>query len=228
MSGEIRLQALTGRTNVKGPIYDKNGLVWDGASSVDVDTLTDAEWVATMVACPEKLTSDGTGTGLYLGDKPAGLPDDIYSVVFYDDVTPSPDDPYIGTQDDFLEYLTDRTGFKLASDGLDLVTAWTTDITGSLSGSVGSVAGNIGGNVVGSVASVTAKTGYALASSGLDAVLIDGKTLPAALQIIGAVVAGEITTAGEVVEIFLGLDGVTTRVSVTVDTEGNRSNVADS
>lgn len=58
--------------------------------------------------------------------------------------------------------VSDKTGFKLASDGLDLVTAWTVDITGSLSGSVGSVTGavgsvtgNVGGNVVGSVGSVT-------------------------------------------------------------------------
>ncbi len=35
--------------------------------------------------------------------------------------------------------LTAITGAKLASDGLDLVTSWTVDITGDLSGSVGSV-----------------------------------------------------------------------------------------
>lgn len=49
-----------------------------------------------------------------------------------------------------------KTGYKLAADGLDLVTTWTVNITGSLSGAVGSVTGNVGGNVVGSVASVTA------------------------------------------------------------------------
>ena len=39
------------------------------------------------------------------------------------------------------EVVSDKTGFKLASDGLALVTSWTVDITGSLSGSVGSVNG---------------------------------------------------------------------------------------
>lgn len=37
--------------------------------------------------------------------------------------------------------VSDKTGFKLASDGLALVTTWTVDITGSLSGSVGSISG---------------------------------------------------------------------------------------
>jgi len=52
----------------------------------------------------------------------------------------------------------DKTGYSLASDGLDLVTAWTVNITGSLSGSVGSVTGNVGGNVTGSVGSISGVT----------------------------------------------------------------------
>ena len=47
--------------------------------------------------------------------------------------------------------VSDKTGFSLASDGLDLVTAWTVGLTG-----------NITGNLSGSVGSVTTKTGYAL------------------------------------------------------------------
>lgn len=61
--------------------------------------------------------------------------------------------------------VSDKTGFKLASDGLALVTSWTVDVTGnitgslsgsvgSVSGAVGSVTGNVGGNVTGSVGSV--------------------------------------------------------------------------
>jgi len=68
--------------------------------------------------------------------------------------------------------VSDKTGFKLASDGLALVTSWTVGITGnitgnlsgsvgsvtgavgSVTGAVGSIAGNVGGNVVGSVGSV--------------------------------------------------------------------------
>jgi hypothetical protein len=52
---------------------------------------------------------------------------------------------------------------------------------------------------------------------------IDGKTIPQALQIIGAVVAGTITDAQTGTEIFHGLDGSTVRVTVTVDSSGNRS-----
>lgn len=55
--------------------------------------------------------------------------------------------------------------------------------------------------------------------------LVDGKTITAALQIIAAVTAGKITTAGAADEIFLGLDGLTTRVTATVDVSGNRNPV---
>lgn len=69
------------------------------------------------------------------------------------------------------------------------------------------------------------KTGFSLASTGLNSVLIDGKTLPAAVQIVSAIVAGKVTGAGTGTETFKGLDGATTRVVVTVDSSGNRSGV---
>lgn len=77
----------------------------------------------------------------------------------------------------------------------------------------------------GVVVAAASKTGYALSATGADAVLVDGKTLPAALQIIGAVVAGKISGAPAGPEVFLGLDGVTTRVTVTADSDGNRTSV---
>lgn len=52
---------------------------------------------------------------------------------------------------------------------------------------------------------------------------VDGKTLQEALQIIAAVLAGEIIDAGTGTETFKGLDGSTDRVVVTVDAQGNRS-----
>ena len=55
--------------------------------------------------------------------------------------------------------------------------------------------------------------------------LIDGKTIVAALKIDSAILAGKISGAGTGTEIFVGLDGVTTRVTVTVDTSGNRTAV---
>lgn len=102
----------------------------------------------------------------------------------------------------------------------------TMDISGNLSGSVGSVTGAVGsvaGNVDGTVASVVTKTGYSLISTGLDLVLIDGKTLPVATQIIAAACIGIISGAGTGTEVFKGLDKTTTRATVTVDGSGNRS-----
>lgn len=58
---------------------------------------------------------------------------------------------YVATNGDKTGYtatVSDKAGFKLASDGLALVTAWTVgitgNITGNLSGSVGSVTGAVG------------------------------------------------------------------------------------
>jgi len=62
-----------------------------------------------------------------------------------------------------------------------------------------------------------------LQAGGLNNVLIDGKTLPASLQIIGAVLAGNTSGAGTGTEVFKGLDGATTRATDTVDASGNRS-----
>lgn len=72
---------------------------------------------------------------------------------------------------------------------------------------------------------LTDKAGFALSSSGVDLILIDGKTLPAAVQIIAAICAGQVSGAGTDTEIFVGLDASTTRVTVTADSAGNRSAV---
>lgn len=56
-------------------------------------------------------------------------------------------------------------------------------------------------------------------------VMVDGKTHAEALQIIAAMVAGKLSGSQTNTEIFVGLDGVTVRATVTVDSQGNRSNV---
>ncbi len=67
-----------------------------------------------------------------------------------------------GRMRSIAEVVGDKTAYKLASDGLSLVTSWavgiTGNITGNLSGSVGSVTGNVGGNVTGSVGSIAGVT----------------------------------------------------------------------
>ena len=64
-----------------------------------------------------------------------------------------------------------------------------------------------------------------LTSTGLNAVLVDTKTLPTALQIIAALCGGKVSGAGSGTEVFVGLDGETTRATITVDNDGNRTAV---
>ncbi len=83
--------------------------------------------------------------------------------------------------------VNDKTGFSLLSTGLDLVTAWTVDVTGSLSGSVGSVSGAVG-SVTAAVttdgASRTASkaTGFAVAGDQMDLVNAPNATAVTAIQ----------------------------------------------
>jgi len=55
--------------------------------------------------------------------------------------------------------------------------------------------------------------------------LIDGKTIVESHQIIAAIAGGVVSGAGTGTETFLGLDGLTDRVVVTVDEDGNRTEV---
>lgn len=57
------------------------------------------------------------------------------------------------------------------------------------------------------------------------AATIDGVTPAEALQIIAAAVAGELSGAGTGTEVFLGLDGVTTRITASIDGTFNRTGV---
>ncbi len=56
--------------------------------------------------------------------------------------------------------------------------------------------------------------------------LIDGKTFVQSQQYVSAVVLGRISGAGTGTEVFKGLDESTTRVTITVDSVGNRTDVA--
>ncbi len=53
----------------------------------------------------------------------------------------------------------------------------------------------------------------------------DGKSLAEAIQIIASAVAGRVSGAGTGTETFLGMDESTTRITVTVDSDGNRSDI---
>ena len=85
--------------------------------------------------------------------------------------------------------------------------------------------GSVTGNVDGSVASVTSKTGFKLASDGADAVLIEtGVNLRQAVSAVAAVVAGASSGVDTGSPVFKGINTSTTRVSATA-TVGNRSSV---
>jgi len=51
----------------------------------------------------------------------------------------------VGDKTGYTATISDKTGFKLASDGLALVTAWTVGITGNLTGNVTGSVGSISG-----------------------------------------------------------------------------------
>lgn len=146
-----------------------NNALIDGGDNLDVSV---TQWNGTNVATPDtagvpKVTiKSGTGAGEV----------SITSGVVSANMTQVSGD---STAADNWEAALDGTG------GVTITAALTGNITGNLSGSVGSVTGavgsvtgavgsvtgNVGGNVVGTVASVVTKTGYSLASTGLDLVV---------------------------------------------------------
>jgi len=69
----------------------------------------------------------------------------------------------------------DKTGFKLASDGLSLVTAWTVDITGNLTGNVTGSVGSISGvTFPANFGSLDITVGGAIAELGTGALTANG------------------------------------------------------
>ncbi len=109
------------------------------------------------------------------------------------------------------------------------ITAGTiTTVSGNVNGSVGSVSGSVTGSVGSVVSAVTVgtnndKTGYSMVATGLDLVLVAGKTLPNAIKYIGATTAGKLPSgAGSGQEDWLDFAG-NAAVDITVDSSGNRT-----
>lgn len=79
---------------------------------------------------------------------------------------------------------------------------------------------------VGSAMTLTSGERDSIAAALLDlASAIDGKTLRQAIRYIASLCVGKVSGAGTGTEVFKGLDGSTTRATVTVDNDGNRSAV---
>jgi hypothetical protein len=112
-----------------------------------------------------------------------------------------------------------------------------TGSVGSVTGAVGSVTGNVGGNVAGSVASVTDpvtvgtnndKTAYELDSAGLDQVVAETginarQALALILDAVASVLSG--ATGGASTITIKNPANSATRISATVDANGNRTAV---
>jgi hypothetical protein len=92
--------------------------------------------------------------------------------------------------------VSDKSGFKLASDGLAQIAAWTVNITGNLSGSVGSVTGHTPqtgdvfalANGANGFAGIKADTAAILLDTGTDGVVVSPTSKA------GYTLAGTITT----------------------------------
>lgn len=114
--------------------------------------------------------------------------------------------------------LTAGTNIQLPSNGLANISSWSVAITG-----------NITGNLSGSIGSLATQAKADVNAEVLDVLnvdtLIDGKTIAQAVIYVGAICAGRISGAGTGTEVFKGLDESTTRVTVSVDDDGNRTDV---
>lgn len=142
-----------------------------------------------------------------------------------------------------------EAGIDWANVGSPTTTLNLSGTTISASQIVASVAGNVGGNVVGTVASIVGvtfptnfsalaitgggavtagtvsdKTGYSLAAAGLDSVVVEtGLNARQALSLNAAALAGVLAGAGTTTITIKGAGVATTRITATVDPDGNRS-----
>jgi len=87
MAGEYSIHLNSGLT-VYAMVFDKDrAKVWNGSAFVALSSVAAANFAAGKIACPEQKTSDGTGTGIYVGDRPAGINQQgRYLVEFYNGV----------------------------------------------------------------------------------------------------------------------------------------------
>ena len=76
---------------------------------------------------------------------------------------------------------------------------------------------------------LTDKDGFALSAAGVDAVWDEvvegGLTARQLVRVMASVLAGKASGGGTTTVTFTGVDGVTTRITATVDANGNRSAV---
>jgi len=91
--------------------------------------------------------------------------------------------------------------------------------SGSAIGLASGVTNDIDG-VLATVADVTTKTGYALATTGLDTALIDGVVASTYFAYMGATLTGKLSGVSANSPVFKAPDGSTTRVAATTSADG--------
>jgi hypothetical protein len=84
MAGEYSVHLDSGLT-INALVFNRDrGQIWNGSAFVNVSAVTDAQYASYAISCPEETTSDATGTGRYVCDRPSGLTSAAtYLVEFY-------------------------------------------------------------------------------------------------------------------------------------------------
>jgi len=174
-------------------------------STLEIRNVTTAAWVAettnpAAADCDVAVTERGTNTGIYEVTDPTGLDSSanrfFVRIQDHGGGTPSLN---VSTNPEVASGWVGPESVTVTAIATDAITA----------------------------ASVSAAAGEEIADALLGRIngIETGVTPKQALQRIGAIAGGRISGAGTGTEVFLGLDGLTTRVTVTVDSSGNRSTV---
>jgi hypothetical protein len=100
----------------------------------------------------------------------------------------------VGDKTGYTATVSDKTGFKLASDGLALVTAWTVGITGNLTGNVTGSVGSISGvTFPANFGNLDITSGGAIAELGASALTANGAGDAIETYVWGALLANHTT-----------------------------------
>ena len=95
---ELAIAYTSGET-LKAIVWGKDRSTrWNGTVMVDPSMITDAAWATGMVTMTEKLTSDGTSTGMYVGDLPITEIDGEHQIDYVVGASPTPGQSRIGWQ----------------------------------------------------------------------------------------------------------------------------------
>jgi hypothetical protein len=101
MSGELKLKyPVTGKTILALILSRDANSRWNGDMFVNISNVADANWTAGMVALTEQATYNGTKTGTYVGNFPAGITvAGEYAVEYYLSTAATPGSQAVGSQD---------------------------------------------------------------------------------------------------------------------------------